>query len=342
MNAILTTCLYVWFIQTCETSFVLVNATDVRFGYYTGTWKYNSDFDKWSGLARLDSFGRVYAHPVNDYWSPNSISNPCMPLVKTTGEKTVVCKYIAGRVIPGQLENMIGQHTKFVPKPGAKVMSIHQYLTSENYYPNHSVPRLENDDYQPPERMVVYNLPAYTMRFKHALQHAFQFRFRQIPFPSEVHTAECMPHTQRDTNIKYRFVPDDNKCKYIARIGATFYQGTLEGGEFFPDFSAKVSDDKAKNFPIYRKPLVPNEQVYEFYSDALIPGYLYKIPKGEILLFPDSLSLTPETVRAADDDYVFVPITGATVISLQQYLDEYVPGKSKRIHNLPGTIEEKK
>lgn len=324
-----------------DKAFILVNATDVRFGYSTGKWRggWSNELEPWHGLARLDTYGRIYAHPVKDYWPRNSVSNPCVPLIRTTGEKTLVFKYIAGRVIPGHLENKNGQKTKFVPKVSGKVISIFQYLASDHYYPNHNVPRLENDDHQPPERIVVYNLPAYTMQLKLAMENSFHFKIRALPFPPEANSVENSMKAQRENSVTYRLVSDEEKSRFIARIGSDFYKGNVENGEFFPDFSSKIADDKAKDYPIYRKPLVPNEEVFEYYSGALIAGYLYKIPRGELLLYTKPLTSNPEYVHAADDDYVFVPTTGATIISLQQYLDEYVPGKSKRIHNLPGTIE---
>jgi hypothetical protein len=328
--------------QAFEGSFVLVNLTDISFGYTTGKWSggWSRDIEAWNGLACLDTYGRVYADPIKNYWPANAISSPCIPLVETKSEKISAFKYLSGRVVQGNMVARNGERNKFVPKIGEKVMSIYQYLNSYHMHPNHFVPRLrDNADFQPPERMVVYNLPAYTILFKYAVRDSMNYKTRIVPFPVDQLDNSNSTVRKNSSTVKYYMINDNKKCKYISRVGADFYQGTLKNGEFFPDFSEKIPDAKAMDYLIYCKPLIPNEQVYECYDDALVPGFLYKIPKGEVLVYPKRTDLNKTFVRAADDDYVFVPTVGATVISLQQYLDDYIPGKSRRIHNLPGTIE---
>lgn len=293
----------------------------------------------WSGMGRIDVYGRCIPVPEVP-WPVGSISNPFPRLYAVSPEAKSTYRYASGRLVPGTVDSIKG----FVPQKMGKIITVSEYMKSNEFTPQHSITRMENREYHSESCIEVYNIPGFFYNTQATKQYKMSKSVSVLPFPIQPIRQDM--GTKVISSIKYEYVPSVNQNEYIARVGKILCKGHYDFGTFLPDVDKLISTKPPPDIPIWCKPLSLNEPVYELCNGNLIPGFLYQIPKGEVLLsaikhmtLSNQIISGYEALNATVDDYIFVPDLGGIIIDMPEYLKYYDPNKSRRIHNLSGEIK---
>lgn len=291
----------------------------------------------WRGIGRLDAYGRnIVEQQIG--WNNSEYNGHYPELYTITTTSVNVYRYAAGRLIPGELVWGKG----FVPKLTGSIISIDEYIKSKHFTPQHSVPRLDKREYHSNDCMEVYNLPGFFYDRNQLKRYNVTKNAQPLPFPIQPGVIQTSP--ARGT-IEYTYTPATIIKIYSSPFGierSQRYQCVYEKDNLISDLDKIVSTESKQQLPRWCEPRTPNESVYELCNNRLIPGFLYKIPIEEVLCIYTNLSPSlPRiiSIKAADNDFVFVPDLGGVILDMQKYLDHYDPKLSRRIHNLSGEIK---
>lgn len=282
--------------------------------FFNGSSMISGAFDKFGRRVPATLPTLTYTHYLEEFKASRGNIRPTYPLlIRDSYYDKDVYEFNSYRLIRGHIESLQVGKGIFIPEIGAVIKSMDDYLNS---------PELGNmnwggdEDDLPVKRPKITSttIPVYNLYGRIRGKNAPKKFTTLKDFPPSnlsvyppVSTEKVVFHLNADYRCSLRF----DKYIYTGKID-------VKTGEFiYDDLRKRIEADSTPRPelpPWLMQPRKLSEQVYEFRSGRLIPGYLN---------------------QHATEEWLFIPDIGGVVIDAAKYLATYQPS-SRRIYNLPG------
>lgn len=233
-------------------------------------------------------------------------------------------QFCSGRLVHYTLISGEGVGRIYAPDTRKKIISIDDYLQSDEVYPRSVHSYREVFGKRPagaPKHQNLFLLPGRLTAFKGLESKAESTSYYSVYPKQPPAFIEKKPANAQEQ----QFAPDYNQ-RFSIRFHQLIYVVTIDivSGEYrFEDFAKKLDANtkpRPELPPWLMKPMIADESVYELKHSRLIPGFIHQI---------------------GDEEWIFIPDLGGIIIEADDYLKTYQPW-SRRIYNLPGKFVPKK